>query len=394
MSVEVTVFTPTYNRGFVIENLYKSLKRQTNMNFEWIVIDDGSVDNTEILFRKWMSELNDFKITYQKVENGGKHRAINKAVKMASAEVFFIVDSDDYLIDSAIEHVIKWFETIRSDNRYAGISGLKGENLKQPMGGWGKFDTLYIDITNLERKNYGLLKDKAEVYKTSILKKYPFPEYPGENFITESVVWNAIAKEGYKLRWYNKIIYICQYLENGLTRSGYIKNINNPRGTMADIRLSAQIYGQEYGRKRTFRFYFVLRNRYNSEKVKEMLELDAVFSEELEEQYQEFLWELEGYFKKHNIKDVAIYGLGNVGNVFLEIADKIKINVKYGIDRQKKELQNIRVISPEEEYDDIDVIVITVLNYDDKIEKILKDKRKKFLYWRDISYKYWCVSKL
>ena len=276
MSVEVTVFTPAYNRGFIIEKLYESLRHQTNMNFEWIVIDDGSQDNTQLLFRKWMSEINDFKITYRRVENGGKHRAINKAVEMASSEAFFIVDSDDYLVDSAIEYVIRWFETIRLDNGYAGISGLRGGNSEQPIGGWGKFDTPYIDITNLERKNYGLLKDKAEVYKTSILKKYPFPEYPGENFISESVVWNAIARDGYKLRWYNKIIYICQYLEGGLTRNGYIKNIKNPRGTMTDIQLSAQIYGQEYGRKRTFRFYFVLRNRYSCEKIKQ------IFSEIME----------------------------------------------------------------------------------------------------------------
>lgn len=388
MSVKVTVFTPTYNRGYIIHNLYESLKRQTNKNFEWIVIDDGSLDNTETLFKEWLFENKGFEIKYYKVENGGKHRAINKAVDMASAESFFIVDSDDYLVDEAIEKVIEWFETIKDNNSFAGISGLRGITKKQPIGGWGNFESYYIDITNLERKKYGLLKDKAEVYKTSILKKYRFPEYHGENFISENVVWNSIARDGYRLRWYKKIIYICHYQEDGLTKKGYIKQIDNPVGTMACINLLEKIYGEEYGKKRKFRFYFALRNRYGKKKVQEIMTLNLLLTEEFETKYTLFLKELEEYFIIHNIKNVAIYGMGNVGNVFLEVAPKININIKYGIDQGKKS-ESLKVISPQDQFEEVDALIITLINHDMEVEKVLKDRMKTIVYWKDISHKYW-----
>ncbi|MBQ7385547.1 MAG: glycosyltransferase family 2 protein [Ruminococcus sp.] len=79
----ITVFTPTYNRAYIISNLYNSIKKQTFKNFEWLVVDDGSTDNTEDLFKKWQHEDNDFVIRYYKTVNGGKHRAINRALNLA-----------------------------------------------------------------------------------------------------------------------------------------------------------------------------------------------------------------------------------------------------------------------------------------------------------------------
>jgi len=95
--LKITVFTPTYNRGYTIENLYTSLQQQSYTNFEWLVIDDGSMDNTKDLFAIWENDQKKFTIRYHWIENGGKHRAINKATDLAKGELFFIVDSDDYL---------------------------------------------------------------------------------------------------------------------------------------------------------------------------------------------------------------------------------------------------------------------------------------------------------
>lgn len=389
MSVEVTVFTPTYNRGYIIHNLYNSLRAQTNKNFEWIVIDDGSVDHTELLFKKWIAEENGFEIKYRKVENGGKHRAINKAVDMASAGAFFIVDSDDYLVGTAIDRIVEWFNTVKHDSTFAGISGLKGKTAEQPYGGWGNFDTYFVDATNLERKRYGLLKDKAEVYKTSILKKYHFPEFEGENFITEGVVWGAIARDGYKLRWYKEVIYICSYLEDGLTRSGYAKYIDNPDGTMAWINLQTEIHGEEYGIKKKFRFYFALRNRYDRDKAQKVMKIDWQLAEDLETRYMSFLKGLEEYFKACQIENIAIYGMGNVGNIFLEIAPKVPVKVKYGIDKNKREMDGLRIISPNEPFEEVEAVLITLIDYDLEVEKVLKEKGQKVVYWKDISNQYW-----
>ena len=100
---KITVFTPTYNRAYILENLYRSLQRQTCKTFEWLVVDDGSADNTKELFERWQQEDNFFPIRYVKQENGGKCRAINQGLKLADGELFFTVDSDDYLTDDALE---------------------------------------------------------------------------------------------------------------------------------------------------------------------------------------------------------------------------------------------------------------------------------------------------
>ena len=135
---------------------------------------------------------------------------------MAKYDYFLILDSDDSLADNAVELVHKWIAEIDGLTGFAGVSGLKGTQMGA-VGGTPK--EKYIDATNLERKKYGLLGDKAEVYKTEILRQYPFPEFEGENFIRETAVWDRIAMDGLKLRWYNEIIYHCEYIGDGLTQN-------------------------------------------------------------------------------------------------------------------------------------------------------------------------------
>ena len=225
----ITIFTPTYNRRQLIERLYQSLLSQTRKNFEWLVVDDGSTDNTENYFTDLLAKQQPFPIRYIKQENGGKHRAINKGVQNANGELFFIVDSDDYLTEKAIEKINQWITTLDNSHKWAGISGLKGFSKDSVVGQHSDFS--YIDAKNNERRKYNLLGDKAEVYFTDVLKQYPFPEIPGENFISEEIVWNAIARDGYYLRWFNEIIYICDYLEGGLTKDND-KDKKNPIGRL------------------------------------------------------------------------------------------------------------------------------------------------------------------
>ena len=225
----ITIFTPTYNRRQLIDNLYHSLLAQTDKNFEWLIIDDGSTDDTEKYFSELTSKPQPFPIRYLKQVNGGKHRAINKGVQNANGELFFIVDSDDYLTENAIEKINQWITTLDNSHKWAGISGLRGFSKDSVVGQHSDFS--YIDAKNNERRKYNLLGDKAEVYFTDVLKQHPFPEIPGENFISEEIVWNAIARDGYYLRWFNEIIYICDYLEGGLTKDND-KDKSNPQGRL------------------------------------------------------------------------------------------------------------------------------------------------------------------
>ncbi len=387
----ITVFTATYNRGYIIENLYHSLERQTCKDFEWIVIDDGSNDNTEFLLHKWQNDTKNFSVKYKKILNGGKHRAINIGVTMATTDAFFIVDSDDYLVENAIEQVQNWFYPICKDPQYAGVSGLKGYSIDTPLGGWGKFSGEYVDASNLERKRYGLLQDKAEVYKTSILKKYPFPEFENETFLTEGIIWNKIAYEGYKLRWYKKIIYICNYLEDGLTHCGYNRSIKNPKGYMAYLNLMSQIYGKKFGYIHKFGFYFILRN--NNESIEQCRNKMHVTLQELnalETKYQQMILDMKKYFRQSNIKNIAIYGLGNVGNAFLTIAEKLDLNVNYAIDNHQMKNQKIKIYSPTDTFPSVDGIIITLKDYHKNVEQHLKLSFNIVVYWKDISLEYWC----
>lgn len=228
--MRITVFTPAYNRGYIIEQLYRSLQRQTYRDFEWLVVDDGSKDDTEQRFAAFLSEENDFSIRYIKTENGGKHRAVNRGLTMAEGELFFIVDSDDYLADNALEWIDRVEksipETIKGE--FCGVCGLKGYENGSIIG--STFDQDYLDITVLERTHHGVSGDRAEVFYTKLLQQYPFPEFAGERFITECVVWDKLAADGYKMRFYNQISTICAYLEDGLSSQGSSLFLGSPKG--------------------------------------------------------------------------------------------------------------------------------------------------------------------
>lgn len=223
----ITVFTPTYNRAYIISNLYRSLKRQTYCNFEWLVIDDGSTDETKTLFEQWQREETGFSIRYYKQENGGKCRAINRAVDLAQGELFFTVDSDDYLTDDALEKVVRWEQQLPDNGQFCGVAGNLGTSEEDTPN--TRFPEEYYEGTLLDRY-HKVDGERAIVFYTSIHRKYKYPEFPGERFMTEAVVYNRMAHDGYKMRFYNDIIWIYEYKEDGLTKAGQSIFINNPRG--------------------------------------------------------------------------------------------------------------------------------------------------------------------
>ncbi len=219
--MKVTVFTPTYNRAKLIGDLYKSLCEQTCYDFEWLIVDDGSEDDTQKIVEGWIEKCNNFSIRYIYKSNGGKHTAINMGAENALGKYFFIVDSDDYLAPNAIQDIIRGFETIPSAG-YAGVGFLRCFENGEIIG--TTFDSECIDATALERNKYMITGDKAEVYYTEIIRKYPFPVFEGERFLTEALVWYRISNDGFKIRWYNKAIYFCRYQMGGLSmNSGEVK---------------------------------------------------------------------------------------------------------------------------------------------------------------------------
>ena len=214
----LSIITATYNRGYCLHNLYLSLQRQTCFQFEWIIVDDGSVDNTKQLVQTWRKEEHSFPICYIQKPNGGKHTAMNVGVSEAKGDFVFFVDSDDTLTQDAVEKAVLWCRQIADDACFAGVSGCKADRAGNLLG---KFppDTDHVDATNIERYRRHLEGDKAEIYRTALLREYPFPEFPGERFLPEGAVWDEIAHHGYKLRWFHDIIYLCEYQTDGLTQN-------------------------------------------------------------------------------------------------------------------------------------------------------------------------------
>ena len=215
----ITVFTPTYNRAHLLPRLFQTLKMQTVQDFEWIIVDDASNDDTETVVQQFREEITHFPIRYYKQNRGGKHRAINLAVELAAGDYFFIVDSDDWLPENAIELIIGWLKKIQGEPTLCGVAGQKALHDGKPVGN-SFLGKEYVDASSMERKRLHIEGDKAEVFDTEVLRNHPFPEFDGEFFVTEAVCWNAIAADGYKLRWYQEPIYYCEYLEDGLTKTG------------------------------------------------------------------------------------------------------------------------------------------------------------------------------
>ncbi len=226
---KVTIFTPTYNRAHTLPKIYDSLLQQDNVHdFEWLIIDDCSSDDTPDVVRRWIAE-GKVNINYIRLsQNGGKPRAINIAVENARSPYLFILDSDDYLVPNILPVIVKTCEDVLYNDEINGVGVLNalkdGTCLAKPT-----FEHT-VDASDLQRADYGIAVDCNEAYKISVLKKYPFVVWDGETFTPESTVLFAMALDGYKLRWLNKVGVVIEYLDGGLTKGSWNLQKKNPMG--------------------------------------------------------------------------------------------------------------------------------------------------------------------
>jgi glycosyltransferase involved in cell wall biosynthesis len=215
----ISIITPTYNRGHLLDNAYQSLVRQDNKDFEWIVIDDGSTDNTKTLCSSWIEESK-IKIVYHRQDNGGVNRARNRGIELASGELTLYLDSDDYLSDDAISTIYHYWSSIKDNPKIIGFLFLSGsQNTGKIIGQSFRSDIAvnnYINVYYWEK----ISGDKTVVHKTDIQRQFPFPVFDGEKFAPEGIMFNRIAKE-YEYVCVNKVIKYVEYMEDGITKNGY-----------------------------------------------------------------------------------------------------------------------------------------------------------------------------
>lgn len=217
----ITVFTPTYNRAYILPKLYESLCSQTCNDFEWLIVDDGSTDGTFSLLEKWKAEQK-IKMNTIRRENGGKSTAINLGVRNSNGNLFFIVDSDDFLTNDAIETIVNDEKKLSAEKIAFSVAGFCYRRRNYRTGAVIASSDIPLPkaATSLELAfKYHQSGDKAEVFYTDILRKFPFPEISENKFVPEALVWYRIASAGYRLIIKNTAIYNCDYISDGYTKN-------------------------------------------------------------------------------------------------------------------------------------------------------------------------------
>lgn len=223
-----SICIPVYNRKDTILRTLKSIINQSFESFEVLIVDDGSNDGTGKVIQKFMKEVNDSRFHYYYKVNGGKHTALNVAIKTPQGDFFIILDSDDWLVDGALKVLHKYCQSVMGKDEFCGIMGRSMNNVTQEMIGYA-FDlrkpvSSYFDYHFiLPQKMY--VQDCCEAIKTRILKKYKFLEQAGMYFVPEAFVFDQIGIN-YKLLLTNEIFQIKEYREDGMTLDPNFKKKN------------------------------------------------------------------------------------------------------------------------------------------------------------------------
>jgi glycosyltransferase involved in cell wall biosynthesis len=226
-----TVFTPTFNRAHTLHRVRDSLARQTLADFEWLIVDDGSSDGTESLVASWI-EQGGLNIRYIRQSNRGKHRAFNAGVASARGELFLPLDSDDACVADALERFASSWAAIPEAQRaqFSGITCLcvteGGDLVGGPLPAEVIDGRWYEVIERLGRAG-----EMWGFHRTSVLREFPFPDFEGERFIPEGVVWNRIAR-GHLMRFINVGLRTYFDSTDSLSRSMARIRHQSRRGTM------------------------------------------------------------------------------------------------------------------------------------------------------------------
>jgi len=222
----LTVFTPTYNRAYCLHLVYESLVRQTSRDFEWLVIDDGSTDQTEELVARWISE-NRIPIRYYRQENQGMHGAHNAAYERIETELNVCIDSDDYMPDDAVEKIVTFWKMYGS-GRVCGIAGLDSYT-DGTIVGTSFPDGLRVSTLYDLYHKHGVTGDKKLVYRSELTRRYPYPLFEGEKYVGLAYKYHMLDRE-YPLLLLNEVLCRVEYLPDGSTRNMLKQYRNNPRG--------------------------------------------------------------------------------------------------------------------------------------------------------------------
>lgn len=225
--VKLTIFTPAYNRAHTLPRTYESLRRQDNKDFLWLIVDDGSQDDTAELVKQWQTEDNGFEIRYIYKENGGMHTAHNTAYENIDTELNVCIDSDDCLADGAVEKILAKWQKVK-DQGYAGLIGLDADMEDNLIGKGFPEDLKETTLSGYYAA--GGSGDKKQVYRTDVIKQYlPYPVFEGERYVALAYVYRQIDQE-YKLAVLDEVLCNVDYQPDGHGAGMWREYVRSPKG--------------------------------------------------------------------------------------------------------------------------------------------------------------------
>lgn len=223
----LTVFTPAYNRAYTLPRTYESMKQQKNTDFIWLIVDDGSSDNTAELVKQWQTEENGFEIRYIYKENGGMHTAHNTAYELIDTELNTCVDSDDALAPDAVQIIFDAWQKVR-DKGYAGMVALDSEFGGKLIG--KGFPEGLTETTLYGYYRNGGSGDKKLILRTDVVRQYPsYPTFAGERFVALGSLYHMIDRD-YKLSVLDAVVCLVEYMPDSSTNNMIRQYYRNPNG--------------------------------------------------------------------------------------------------------------------------------------------------------------------
>ena len=223
----LTVFTPAFNRAYTLPRTYESMKQQHNTDFIWLVVDDGSTDNTAALVKQWQREENGFEIRYIYKENGGMHTAHNTAYELIDTELNTCVDSDDALAPDAVQIIFDAWQKVK-DRNYAGLLALDAEFSGKLIG--KGFPEGLTETTLGDYYRNGGKGDKKLILRTDVVRQYPpYPTFEGERFVPLGTLYTMIDRD-YKLSVLDAVVCLVEYMPDGSSNNMIRQYYRNPNG--------------------------------------------------------------------------------------------------------------------------------------------------------------------
>ena len=228
MKEMLTVFTPTFNRAECLKKGYEALCRQTCKEFVWLVVDDGSTDQTRLLVEQWSRQEKGFEVRYIYKENGGLHTGYNVAIANIDTELSVCIDSDDYMPDDAVEKILTFWKKEGSD-KYAGIAALDafedGTIIGDPFPKQKSINILDVSLGKYHYKN----GDRKLVVRTALYKEVaPMPSYENEKNFNPHLMHLQIS-EKYDFLIYNTVLCGVEYQEDGMSNGIFKQYLNSPK---------------------------------------------------------------------------------------------------------------------------------------------------------------------